>query len=387
MQIKIGDKIQELRRRDGRKQEDLANALGVTNQAVSRWEANGSYPDLELLPAIANFFHVSIDELFGYHDDREEKIKEILKRASETLAKHRTMYQGGLTDDIVECANMLRAASEEFPNEPKILLALGQVLQMWGWFNFGAKGHTDDSTGIIEDDAEYNSKNIYWMETIRVYEKLLKSNPAPEDREKAIRQLAQLYCSIGEYEKAKALANNQNSIIICKEVLLPLATVGEEKARYQGERITNLLANLSFAISETVSLRPSLFSSEYGRQILLSVIDLYETVFIDGKCGFHHWDIGHLYFSIARYEAMYNGELKKALIYFDKAFEHYKEYERIYNNGGFKYSAPLVSGMVGIEKGEIPQMTEEFWRKITEGFPDNICNELRKNEKYAECFG
>ena len=60
MQILIGNKIRELRHRDGRKQEDLADALGVTCQAVSRWEAAGGYPDLEIIPAIANYFHISI---------------------------------------------------------------------------------------------------------------------------------------------------------------------------------------------------------------------------------------------------------------------------------------------------------------------------------------
>ena len=58
MQVKIGEKIKELRKRDGRKQEDLAGALGVTAQAVSRWESGACYPDVTLIPAIANYFHV-----------------------------------------------------------------------------------------------------------------------------------------------------------------------------------------------------------------------------------------------------------------------------------------------------------------------------------------
>ena len=60
MIIQLGEKIKQLRRRDGRKQEDLANALGVSPQAVSRWEANGGYPDIGLLPAIANYFNITI---------------------------------------------------------------------------------------------------------------------------------------------------------------------------------------------------------------------------------------------------------------------------------------------------------------------------------------
>ena len=73
MQIILGEKIKELRKRDGRKQEDLATALGVTNQAISRWESNKGYPDMEMIPAIANYFHVTIDELFGYDNDRNIK--------------------------------------------------------------------------------------------------------------------------------------------------------------------------------------------------------------------------------------------------------------------------------------------------------------------------
>ena len=65
MQLNLGNKIRELRRCDGRTQEALADAIGVTSQAVSRWESGGSYPDMELIPSIANYFGISIDELFG----------------------------------------------------------------------------------------------------------------------------------------------------------------------------------------------------------------------------------------------------------------------------------------------------------------------------------
>ena len=50
MNIKIGEKIRQLRQRDGRKQEDLAGVLGVSPQAVSRWESGTALPDAGNLP-------------------------------------------------------------------------------------------------------------------------------------------------------------------------------------------------------------------------------------------------------------------------------------------------------------------------------------------------
>ena len=78
MQLNLGMKIRELRRRDGRTQEAVADPLGVTSQAVSRWEAGGSYPDMQMIPAIANYFGITIDELFGYQNNRDAKIDKII---------------------------------------------------------------------------------------------------------------------------------------------------------------------------------------------------------------------------------------------------------------------------------------------------------------------
>lgn len=60
----IGQNIAKLRREKQIKQEELANHVGVSAQAVSKWE-NGGMPDIDLLPKIADFFGVSIDALFG----------------------------------------------------------------------------------------------------------------------------------------------------------------------------------------------------------------------------------------------------------------------------------------------------------------------------------
>ncbi len=60
----IGETIAKLRRERGIKQEELARAVQVSVQAVSKWE-NGGSPDIELLPAIADFFSLPIDALFG----------------------------------------------------------------------------------------------------------------------------------------------------------------------------------------------------------------------------------------------------------------------------------------------------------------------------------
>ena len=112
MQITIGKNIKDLRKRDNRTQEDLAKALGVTNQAISRWESNGGYPDMELVPAIANYFHVSIDELFGYHGDREVQIQAIADKAGAAIRSLGGFLKEG-NGDLTDTVEMLRPAGSK----------------------------------------------------------------------------------------------------------------------------------------------------------------------------------------------------------------------------------------------------------------------------------
>lgn len=69
--LKIGEKIRAKRRERGLTQEELANILGVTKAAVSKWENEDSYPDITLLPQIAQIFHITMDELFDYTIDQK----------------------------------------------------------------------------------------------------------------------------------------------------------------------------------------------------------------------------------------------------------------------------------------------------------------------------
>ena len=63
---KIHEIIRTKRRERDLTQEELAGMLGVTKAAVSKWETAESYPDVTMLPQIAQLFHITMDELFGY---------------------------------------------------------------------------------------------------------------------------------------------------------------------------------------------------------------------------------------------------------------------------------------------------------------------------------
>ena len=128
MQLKLGDKIRELRRKEGRTQEALANALGVTSQAVSRWEAGGSYPDMEIIPSLANYFGVTIDELFGYECERDKKVEAIIAKIDSYGIKTR-----GDDEWVDECVALLREGLAEFPQNESLMITLADTLSEAGW--------------------------------------------------------------------------------------------------------------------------------------------------------------------------------------------------------------------------------------------------------------
>lgn len=84
MYIQLGEKIRTLRKSRNISQEVLAQYLGVSFQAVSKWENGDTMPDVALIPALASFFEVSTDELFSFNLlEQEEKVSKICEEAAQ----------------------------------------------------------------------------------------------------------------------------------------------------------------------------------------------------------------------------------------------------------------------------------------------------------------
>ena len=375
MNFKMGEKIKQLRQRDGRKQEDLANALFVSPQAVSRWETNGGYPDVELIPAIANYFSISIDELFGYSKDRQKKLKSILDKADKALNEQ---------VDLTECVEMLRSASEEFPSEPQVLIKLGYALSMHGWKKYGARSYTKDGSDYAYEDTEYNSGNVYWQEEVQVFEKALEMDISPEDRDTVTMMLITVCAKMGYSDKAKSLALKQSSIIMSRESLMPKATEAEERDKYQGEAIISLLTELKNVIVNSVCTKISLFTAVDGIKLFLDLAHLYESVFGDGNFGIAHSHIRDLYLHATTCEDRCRNT-EQAFEYFKKGFEHNEKYKLIKNNGEYKYTAPLVS-KVTFPSENFPSVSKTFWKNWVEFFSEELKNRIKADSQFSECF-
>ena len=86
-EMNLGRILIENRHKRGITQEELATHIGVSKGAVSKWETNSSLPDISLLPQLASYFDITIDELIGYEPQMEkEEIKKLYLRLSKDFS-------------------------------------------------------------------------------------------------------------------------------------------------------------------------------------------------------------------------------------------------------------------------------------------------------------
>lgn len=112
LKITLAENLKKLRRARDLTQEELAQFLGVTFQAVSKWERNEGYPDITMLPVIANYFEVTVDDLIG-NDliSREEKIKQYVE----------AFWNIKYAADMDQAVEIAEKAYSEYPYEWSII--------------------------------------------------------------------------------------------------------------------------------------------------------------------------------------------------------------------------------------------------------------------------
>ena len=356
MQLNLGQTIRDLRHRDGRTQEALATALGVTAQAVSRWEAGGSYPDMELIPGIANYFAVTIDELFGYHNSREARVSAIIQRINTYNIKARS-------DDawVEDCLSILREGLAEFPQNERLLITLADTLSEAGW-----RRHQEwcyyDAEGFIQHSYDVHKTNPYWQEAIKISEQLVSTARDNQIITRALHILVLLYRNVGEQDKAIACANKLPQMKHCRELLLCAAADGKEEARYIGEFLLQAAHHMAQQIVYGLVVNKAHFTTDLPIGKIKGAIALFDLICDDGNCGPYHDDLIclHLYLSRVQWE---RGDHDGAFVSLDEALRHARALEQFLDGQEHPLTAPLVSFVrhkAGVAAGIAKSLPEDW---------------------------
>ncbi len=186
--MNIGKTIKNLRRERDMTQEQLAEYLSISPQAVSRWETDLALPDITLLPALSSVFGVSVDELLG------------MNRSNDIHTKIHELRKAG---EYGEAVALLREELKQFPNDGGLASALAQTLA------FGSRENIEEAISLCEKVVDGSS---------------------PEKRRSTTRaMLCLLYMEVGEQQKAAALIGKIPHLGESREMLKPEVLTGEEK--------------------------------------------------------------------------------------------------------------------------------------------------------------
>lgn len=251
MKLKLCENIKKLRLKKGFTQEELAETLGVSPQAVSRWENGSCYPDLELLPTISRFFGTSIDCLLGADENYE----------NQKVGEYKRVFREAISvGDVYKCIDISRQAMAEFPNNYEMLNQLMYALFL----------STDDD-GFIPEWKENMEK--FDEEITRLGERIMKYCPDRRIQLEATERLAFHHCEMGRKGTGRAIYETLPSRSFCKEGCIWWALEENEKlpylrndVRYHYDLLTNQLWRM-------------LFSSDLSNDVKLEISKILEALF------------------------------------------------------------------------------------------------------------
>lgn len=174
--MSIGKNIYQLRKEKNLTQGQLAEKLGISMQAVSKWENDQCAPDVSMFPILANLFGVSIDRLFGYYEGRaKDAVREIQKSAveSESLFEEIEVYREGLrrypgSDELkMSLAFALSQMRRVSKDAEQIALAEAEAVRLCSEITdtCGDRKQVDDALSLLARiaaaSAEYGKAEAY----------------------------------------------------------------------------------------------------------------------------------------------------------------------------------------------------------------------------------
>lgn len=355
MTLYLGENIKRLRREKGITQEVLANFLSVSFQSVSRWERGESFPDITLLPLLSKYFGVTVDELLGMNEAKnEEKIQEYLE-----------LYDNMKLKNLPLIYEKFRQAVKEFPRDFRILVRYMELIQeekgvpnrpdyekaskeLMSLYDFIQKHCTDDSIRI-------------WSKRIIIQHLLIKYQCTCNEEGK--------YYVYEEYlDKAREIIYTLPSLSDTKEMLLGGLTYDSESYYSTAEKLIEELlfylqnSTYGYFLNKPVQDRIKVFESQLN---LLEM--LYQNCNYGKNCFNRLYTLGHL-------GCLYHkaGDDIKALDFLLRAAEYAKELDnkpdfsekmmKFYNLGTI-YRETTAAEFMKIVMTEHYELSSEFKEK------------------------
>lgn len=317
MNLKIGTIIKNLRMKNKVTQDQLATFLGVTPQAISRWEAESSYPDIELLPSIAEFFSVSTDDLLGLNrSEREKRLAEIY----DTIERRFDTNHFGEKD-----ISIARGFMAEFPSDERVQIHLADSLR---------RAYLYDETSALHLKELEEAEKIYLA--------LIERTNDQNIRNDAVASLASLY-TLGFHDtvRAERIMNLLSPISACREgVRSHVLSHNRNDLKPAQEYIACLTAVLCRELTEYIAYMMPNEVEGWNQKIeyLEKVIDLYRTVFGENM-NLYHGDVAYVHRVISTY-LLSQGRYDEALDQLEIMCDHVIAADQTEEGAG--YASPFV---------------------------------------------
>lgn len=289
--MNIGLKIKELRQKSQMTQGELAELIGVSVQAVSRWENNLTCPDISLLPILANIFDITVDELLDVSVYKKQE--EISKILTEDLK----LANIGDSEKRIQ---ILKESLKKYPNSYKLMERLAHAMYSYSSVN--------DEEGVLD-------------ELIELCEKVLSKCTDDEIRYSIIQLLCYNYRNKKEFTKAKELANRMPDFYSCKDSLLEHVLIDEEK-EIQIQNNTITLIEWFHGIIISSSNKEPLVNIKLWNKYL----QLLSIIFDDKNYGFYYTRFSNAYKMIAHNYAKL-GDVESTIEHLKLAIEFAIKYE------------------------------------------------------------